>query len=76
MIQPVTPAKRPVRAPAPEKPGMPVTPSKKPDHAPEREKPGTPPDLPETPFVNPDRDPDLPVHPGPPLTDPDTPRGE
>lgn len=55
---------------------MPVTPSKKPDHAPEREKPGTPPDLPETPFVNPDRDPDLPVHPGPPLTDPDTPRGE
>jgi hypothetical protein len=59
----------------PLKPGKIVTPSRGPGHAPAPEKPGNSPDLPETPMVNPDHDPDLPDHPGPPLSDPESPHG-
>jgi hypothetical protein len=32
-----------------------------------------PPDIPDIPQINPDIDPDLPQHPGPPLSDPESP---
>ncbi|HEX3935248.1 MAG TPA: hypothetical protein VHW43_11255 [Puia sp.] len=57
---------QPIRKPTP--------PERAPTRAPESPTP-PPDDLPETPKVNPDFDPDIPEHPGPPISDPESPHG-
>jgi hypothetical protein len=74
---PGSPAYRPEVQPKPPKtPGTPKTPDA-PNTVPGRpDAPSTLPDRPEEPHTNPEIDPDIPEHPGPPLSDPESPRGQ